>query len=63
MGSGIWSMHFIGMLALHLPIPLSYDIPMTLLSMFFAVVASGFARGAKGAPWSSAKSRLEIRTK
>jgi PAS domain S-box-containing protein len=43
MGTGIWSMHFIGMLAFHLPIPISYDIPMTLLSMFIAAVASGFA--------------------
>ena len=26
MGGGIWSMHFIGMLAFSLPIPLSYDV-------------------------------------
>jgi len=43
MGSGIWSMHFIGMLALHLPIPVSYDLPITLLSMLIAVLVSGFA--------------------
>src|SRR5438105_15308760 len=29
MGSGIWSMHFTGMLAFSLPIPISYDVPPT----------------------------------
>jgi NO-binding membrane sensor protein with MHYT domain/two-component sensor histidine kinase len=43
MGTGIWSMHFIGMLAFRLPIPVSYDIPITLLSLLIAVIASGFA--------------------
>jgi diguanylate cyclase (GGDEF)-like protein len=43
MGVGIWSMHFIGMLAFSLPIPLAYDIPTTLLSLAIAVVTSGFA--------------------
>jgi NO-binding membrane sensor protein with MHYT domain len=26
MGAGIWSMHFIGMLAFSLPVPLAYDV-------------------------------------
>src|ERR1700741_2856738 len=43
MGTGIWSMHFIGMLAFNLPIPRGYDVPITLLSMAIAVVVSGFA--------------------
>jgi diguanylate cyclase (GGDEF)-like protein len=43
MGTGIWSMHFIGMLAFSLPIPMGYDIPVTLLSMLIAVIVSGFA--------------------
>jgi diguanylate cyclase (GGDEF)-like protein len=43
MGFGIWSMHFIGMLAFSLPIPMSYDIPVTLLSLLVAVIVSGFA--------------------
>src|SRR5688572_14325144 len=43
MGTGIWSMHFIGMLAFHLPIPVSYDMSITLLSMLIAVLVSGFA--------------------
>jgi diguanylate cyclase (GGDEF)-like protein len=43
MGVGIWSMHFIGMLAFSLPIPMGYDVPITLLSMLIAVVVSYFA--------------------
>jgi len=33
MGTGIWSMHFVGMLALSLPIEIGYDLPITLLSL------------------------------
>lgn len=43
MGIGIWSMHFIGMLALSLPINLAYDIPTTLLSLGIAIGTSAFA--------------------
>lgn len=43
MGSGIWSMHFIGMLAFHLPIHLGYNLPLTLLSLVIAVAISGIA--------------------
>ncbi len=43
MGVGIWSMHFIGMLAFSLPITLRYDIGLTLASLGAAVVTSGFA--------------------
>ena len=43
MGTGIWSMHFIGMLAFSLPMPMGYDTPITLLSMLIAIVVSGFA--------------------
>ena len=43
MGTGIWSMHFIGMLAFQLPISMSYDIPITSLSLVIAVIVSGFA--------------------
>jgi diguanylate cyclase (GGDEF)-like protein len=43
MGIGIWSMHFIGMLAFSLPIPLRYDITTTIASLAIAIVTSGFA--------------------
>ena len=31
MGGGIWSMHFIGILAFVMPMPVSYDVGLTLL--------------------------------
>lgn len=43
MGSGIWCMHFVGMLAFELPIPLGYDLFITALSWVAAVLASGIA--------------------
>jgi diguanylate cyclase (GGDEF)-like protein len=43
MGIGIWSMHFIGMLAFSLPIPIGYDLGTTLASLLIAMVSSGFA--------------------
>ncbi|WP_188395280.1 putative bifunctional diguanylate cyclase/phosphodiesterase [Oxalicibacterium flavum] len=43
MGIGIWSMHFVGMLAFRLPISLGYDIGLTLLSLLIAIIASAFA--------------------
>ena len=43
MGIGIWSMHYIGMLAFTLPIPVFYDWPMVLLSLLAAILASGIA--------------------
>ena len=43
MGSGIWAMHFVGMLAFRLPIPIAYDIPITLVSLVLPIAASGLA--------------------
>ena len=43
LGTGIWAMHFIGMLAFRLPTPISYDVPITLLSLLIAIAASAFA--------------------
>jgi diguanylate cyclase (GGDEF)-like protein len=43
MGCGIWSMHFVGMLAFSLPIALSYDMVTTLGSLAIAIGLSGFA--------------------
>ena len=43
MGLGIWSMHYIGMLAFLLPVPVFYDWPTVLVSLFAAIFASGVA--------------------
>lgn len=43
MGTGIWSMHFIAMLAFQLPLPVNYDVWITLLSLICAIIASGIA--------------------
>lgn len=43
MGTGIWAMHFIGMLAFELPIPVAYDPLINLLSWILAVGVSGVA--------------------
>lgn len=43
MGVGIWSMHFIGMLAFTLPVELGYDVSITALSLLIAILSSGFA--------------------
>jgi len=36
---GVWSMHFVGMLAFALPVKVTYDIPLTLTSILPAVLA------------------------
>ncbi len=41
MGIGIWAMHFIGMLAFTLPVPVGYDVLITIVSIVPAVLASG----------------------
>jgi len=43
MGGGIWSMHFIGMLAFSLPCGVGYNPLLTLLSMLPGMLASGVA--------------------
>lgn len=43
LGGGIWAMHFIGMLAYSLPVPVEYSISMTLVSLLPACLASGTA--------------------
>lgn len=43
MGLGIWSMHFVGMLAMSLPIPISYDMEYVVLSVVFAIFVSSIA--------------------
>jgi PAS domain S-box-containing protein len=55
MALGIWSMHFVGMLALHLPIPVWYNAPIVILSYVAAFIGcaiafSIFNRGDVGSP-------------
>lgn len=54
LGVGVWSMHFIGMLSFVLPIPVSYDPLITLLSMLPAILA--------GAVVIAEISRTQLRT-
>jgi two-component system, sensor histidine kinase and response regulator len=43
MGVGIWSMHYVGMLAFRLPVPVLYDVPTVLVSLLAAIFASAVA--------------------
>jgi diguanylate cyclase (GGDEF)-like protein/PAS domain S-box-containing protein len=43
MGLGIWAMHYIGMLALNLPVPVLYDYPTVVLSLLAAIGSSAVA--------------------
>src|SRR5258708_26916505 len=43
MGTGIWSMRYIGLLAFILPIPVAYHWATVLLSLFAAILASVIA--------------------
>lgn len=40
LGGGIWSMHFVAMLAFVLPMPMSYDVGLTVLSLMLAILAT-----------------------
>src|SRR3712207_4406631 len=42
MGGGIWSMHFVAMLAFSMPgMEVDYDLPLTVLSLVVAVLVTG----------------------
>jgi diguanylate cyclase (GGDEF)-like protein/PAS domain S-box-containing protein len=43
MGLGIWAMHYVGMLALKMPMPVSYHLPTVALSLLAAIAASVIA--------------------
>jgi diguanylate cyclase (GGDEF)-like protein/PAS domain S-box-containing protein len=43
MGVGIWAMHYIGMIALTLPVPVLYHYPTVVLSLLVAIAASAVA--------------------
>ncbi|MDJ0934402.1 MAG: MHYT domain-containing protein [Kiloniellales bacterium] len=40
-GGGIWSMHFVGMLALELPVAINYDVLLTLISALVSILVTG----------------------
>ena len=42
-GSAVWAMHFTGMLAFRLPVDVSYDVPIVVLSLLVAMLAGGVA--------------------
>jgi NO-binding membrane sensor protein with MHYT domain len=42
-GIGTWSMHYTGMLAFHLPVPVQYDWPMVVLSLVVGMLGSAAA--------------------
>jgi NO-binding membrane sensor protein with MHYT domain len=53
-GGGIWAMHFVGMLAVSLPIPIEYDVFRTLLSVLVAILMTGLGLTVASlaeAPW------------
>jgi diguanylate cyclase (GGDEF)-like protein len=43
MGLGIWSMHYLGMLAVHLPVPVFFHVPTVASSLLLAIAASAVA--------------------
>jgi signal transduction histidine kinase/CheY-like chemotaxis protein len=43
MGLGIWSMHFVGMLAFRMSIAVAYDVPLVLVSALIAIAAAFLA--------------------
>jgi PAS domain S-box-containing protein len=60
MGGGIWSMHFVGMLAFSLPCGITYEPIGTVLSMIPAMLASGIALGTISKPHEPGLSRLSV---
>lgn len=55
LGSGIWTMHFIGMFAFELPAPVSYNPQNTIASMFPAAIAAWIALAMLAQPQISRK--------
>ncbi|WP_374443784.1 EAL domain-containing protein [Stella sp.] len=43
LGAGVWAMHFVGMLAFALPVPIAYRLDLTVLSLLPAVAAAAVA--------------------
>ncbi|MBB4639520.1 PAS domain S-box protein [Longimicrobium terrae] len=40
LGTGIWSMNFVGLLALRLPVPIGHDVPDSVFALMVAIAAS-----------------------
>jgi two-component system, sensor histidine kinase and response regulator len=51
MGIGIWSMHYLGMLAFSFPVPVQYDWPTVLLSLLAGILASAVALFPRSIIW------------
>jgi diguanylate cyclase (GGDEF)-like protein len=49
MGIGVWSMHYLGMLAVSMPVPVDYYVPTVVLSLLLAVAASAVTLSVVGA--------------
>ncbi|HCY15006.1 MAG: hypothetical protein A2Z93_02960 [Curvibacter sp. GWA2_64_110] len=58
MGIGIWATHFVGMLAVRLPIPVAYDPWLTAVSLSPAILASVIALSVLSRPQASAATRF-----
>ena len=39
LGLGVWAVHYIGMIAFRLPVPVLYDLPVVLVSLVVAILA------------------------
>src|ERR1700760_4200501 len=58
LGMGVWSMHFIGMLALKMGMPVAYDLPLVALSMFAAILGAVVALAVVARPESGVRGLL-----
>ncbi len=56
MGFGIWSMHFVAMLALRIGVPVAYDVPLVALSVLISISASAITFA------GAASARASVRT-
>src|ERR1700680_2508250 len=57
MGLGIWSMHYLGVVAFLLPVPVFYDWPTVLASLLTGILASAvalFVVSRRGMGWGQA---------
>ncbi|MDE2418501.1 MAG: PAS domain S-box protein [Burkholderiales bacterium] len=58
MGMGIWGMHFVGMLAMHIPVSVAYDPAITAFSVVPAILGSAIALYVVSRPQRSAAWQL-----